>query len=252
MEQLPKNIKCVIFDLDGTLAGFENRVHAAYLAAFQEIGSKKVNTWTLKDTRAQNGRAPDAIFKDEEIWGRWEYVGICNTYSHFLGDEAKKAFYKAYNAQPETHPELCSSGLYEGAVEAITAAQKSGARVVLLGAKTESILKKEAEVLGIASYFDALQGATGDEKTDKPAAGAFDRAVEGLNITDKKQVVYVGDNPKKDPAFAKSWGATSVIVQPEQDKTALKSLAHAFETTYPVSRQTNLSGPRLDNTRTKV
>lgn len=251
--QLPKTVKCVIFDLDGTLADFEDRVHSAYLAAFKGIGSEKANTWRVEDTRGQNGRNPDDIWNDSGIWG-FNYFRdrYGETQPIPRGQTAKKLFYQAYEALPSTNPEVCKNCLFKGATEAINAARMEGVRVVLLAAKTEHLLKEEAKALGIDSLFDAIYGATDDTLMNKPNAGALDRAVQGLDIKDRTQVIHIGDNLLKDTVFAKTWGATSVIVQPKEDKMALYALANSFETTYPIGRQMNFSGLSIDNSHTNV
>lgn len=209
---LPRALKCIVFDWDGTLVSAKMMVHQAYLAAFQAIGSDKAVTWREEDTQAQNGQSPNSIFANTEIWGD-------------KGAEARVTFYETYEKLQKTHPHLLK--LYDGAEELLSVFKKQypTARLVLLGAKTEALLQDEVDTMKLSNSFDLVLGATGNPMTDKPAAGAFNRATEGLNIIDKtSEVMYIGDNPKMDPAFAHSWGATPIIVQPGVNKNALKEL----------------------------
>lgn len=128
--------------------------------------------------------------------------------------------------------------VYEGARDLVSFFRKQkGVKVVLLGAKSEGLLKREVEQAGFDGLFDAVLGNTGNPITDKPNKGAFDRATQGIDIIDKKKdVLYIGDNAINDTKFADSWGADSCIVQPKKSKTALRALLASFEQTHAVFR----------------
>ena len=225
--KIHSDLKCIILDWDGTLVSCENLVHAAYVLTFEAIKSNKAKTWQLSDTHNQNGKSRQQIFNDTSIWGD-------------KTQEAEKIFYEIYpllNAGHETlvnmyellrHEKLKPLTVFDGAKEFLKTlyTQRSNARIVLLGAKNETLLKREVEQVGLTRYFDKILGNTGNITTDKPSAGAFARAVEGLFISSKsKQVLYIGDNEQKDKSFAQSWGSDCLIIQPKNNPQILLDLA---------------------------
>ena len=232
-------LKCIIFDWDGTLVGCEQLVHAAYVLTLDKLGDKKATSWTPEDTHAQNGKARAEIFSNADIWGE-------------KGAKAQEIFYQIYPRLQQGDEELvgkyeCISGtklnpltVYDSAREVVLSIKKlfPQTRIVLLGAKSEELLKKEVLESGFDGLFDMILGNTGNPITDKPSKGAFDRAVQGLDIFDKKgEVLYIGDNPINDTAFAHFWGADIKIVQPKKDKIALYMLYIEFERTHSICRQ---------------
>ena len=236
MKQMPK---CVIFDWDGTLVGCEQLVHATYVLTLDRLGDEKARTWTEKNTHAQNGKTRAEIFSNTDIWGE-------------KGAEAQEIFYQIYPRLQNSDTELTKlfehiSGtaltpltVYDGAKEVISFWKKQkSVKVILLGAKSEELLKTEVEQAGFNELFDAVLGNTGNPITDKPNAGAFDRAVQGMHLVDKKKdVLYIGDNIVNDTKFADSWGANVRIVQPKKNKIALRQLLADFEQLYAVYCQT--------------
>ncbi len=232
MTQMPK---CIIFDWDGTLVGCEQLVHAAYVLTLDRLGDKKALTWTEENTHAQNGKNRSEIFSNTDIWGE-------------KGAEAQEIFYQIYPRLQNGDTELTKlferiSGtvltpltVYDGAKEVVSFWKKNKAvKVILLGAKSEGLLKKEVEQTGFDGMFDAVLGNTGNPITDKPNAGAFDRATRGMDIVDKKKdVLYIGDNIINDIKFADSWGADICLVQPKKNKVALRELLANFEQIYAV------------------
>lgn len=249
MKQAPK---CIIFDWDGTLVGCEQLVHAAYVLTLDKLGDKKASAWTPEDTHAQNGKVRAEIFSNTAIWGE-------------KGAEAQEIFYQLYPRLQQGDAELVSrferiSGtkltpltVYEGAKEIVSALkmQMPQTRIVLLGAKSEQLLKKEVLESGFDGLFDMVLGNTGNPITDKPNKGAFDRAVQGLDIADKaSDVLYIGDNPKNDGAFANSWGADIKIVQPKKEPMALYALKAELEQTYPICCQNHISSNALIKEKT--
>ena len=244
MKQAPK---CIIFDWDGTLVGCEQLVHATYVLTLDKLGDKKASTWMPEDTHAQNGKARAEIFSNVDIWGE-------------KGAEAQEIFYQIYPRLQQGDKELvgkyeCISNtklnpltVYDSAKEVVEVIKKQlpQTRIVLLGAKSEDLLKKEVLESGFEGLFDAVLGNTGNPITDKPNKGAFDRAVQGLSITDKTaDVLYIGDNPENDTAFADSWGAGIKIIQPKKDKTALYVLRAEFERACPICHKDNVLGVSL-------
>lgn len=238
MRTLPK---CIIFDWDGTLVGCEQLVHAAYVLTLEKLGDSKAKTWQETDTHTQNGKTRSEIFSNAEIWGE-------------NGAKAQEIFYQIYPRLQQEDRKLIQhfeqiSGktlkpliVYENAKEVLLTLKKRlpHTRLVLLGAKSEDLLKKEVSQTGFEGLFDFVLGNTGNPITDKPNKGAFDRAVQGLNISDKAlEVLYIGDNPKKDTSFARSWGASIKIVEPKKDKTALQTLNAEFEQSYPILHRKN-------------
>ncbi len=196
---LPHSLKSIVFDWDGTLVTAEPMVHEAYIATFNSLQDNR--NWTLADTHALNGEDPNKIFANEALWGE-------------NGDKARELFYAHYHRLKEERPELFE--LKEGAVELLKFLKETypNVKIVLLAAKTESILVDEVTKQGLSGYFDAIIGKT-DEGPNKPDKKVFDRAMKQINveiIDPQLEVLHIADNPQKDEAFARDYGAASIIV----------------------------------------
>lgn len=243
-----KTPKCIIFDWDGTLVSCEQLVHAAYVLTLDKLGDAKASSWTQEDTHTQNGKTRAEIFSNTNIWGE-------------KGTEAQDIFYQIYPRLQQGDKELIQTferisqtpliplTIYEGAKELISTLKQraTSTRVVLLGAKSQDLLEKEVKQTGFDGLFDAILGNIGNPITDKPNKGAFDRATQGMDIINKTtDVLYIGDNPQNDTAFARSWGAGIRIVQPKKDKMALRFLLSELEQMYALCANNNI---RFENTQ---
>lgn len=198
----------IVMDWDGTLVTAEPMVHAAYVCTFKSLKSNV--KWNKADTHARNGEDPNRIFSDVSLWGA-------------QGEKARTLFYAHYRKLAARRPDLLQ--LKEGTEEFLQYLKQSfpDVKLVLLAAKTQSILADEARKFNLHGYFDAIVGKT-DTGPNKPDVKVFDRIADelGISVTDvHREVMHIGDNPQKDEAFARSYGAMSVIVN---EKEAVKDL----------------------------
>lgn len=207
-QTFPKKLKMIVMDWDGTLVTAEPMVHEAYLSTFKSL--KDERQWTISDTHARNGEDPNRIFSDVSLWGN-------------QGEKARTIFYTHYRRLAATRPDLLQ--LKEGTEEFLPFLKQSfqDVKLVLLAAKTQSILVEEARKFNLHGYFDAIVGKI-EDGPNKPDIKVFDRIANQLGLaitTPLQEVMHIGDNPQKDEAFARAYGAMSVIVN---EKGSIKDL----------------------------
>ncbi len=205
---LPKSLETIVFDWDGTLVTAEPMVHEAYVATFKSLGDNR--TWTPADTHARNGEDPNKIFADKTLWGE-------------NGTQARDLFYAHYKRLQAERSDLFK--VKEGAVELLDFIQETYPKVklVLLAAKTEEIMVEEVARFGLSDRFDAIVGKT-SEGPNKPDKAVFDRAMKLIDVdvtNPTTEVLHIGDNPQKDEAFARDYGAASIVVH---ESCAIKDL----------------------------
>ena len=235
-----KKLKMIVMDWDGTLVTAEPMVHEAYLSTFKSL--KDERQWTISDTHARNGEDPNRIFSDVSLWGN-------------QGEKARAVFYTHYRRLAATRPDLLQ--LKEGTEEFLPFLKQSfqDVKLVLLAAKTQSILVEEARKFNLHGYFDAIVGKI-EDGPNKPDIKVFDRIANqlGLAITNPRQeVMHIGDNPEKDEAFARSYGAMSVIVNDKCGFKNLHQLRQEIESVKVLSHACfkNISRDSNDSTRFK-
>lgn len=207
-QTFPRKLKMIVMDWDGTLVTAEPMVHAAYVCTFKSLKSNM--KWSRADTHARNGEDPNRIFSDESLWGN-------------QGEKARAIFYAHYRKLAARRPDLLQ--LKEGTEAFLQFLKQSfpDVKLVLLAAKTQSILAEETRKFNLNGYFDAIVGKT-DEGPNKPDIKVFGRILGelGITVTDVcQEVMHIGDNPQKDEAFARAYGAMSVIVN---EKGSIKDL----------------------------
>ncbi len=169
--ELKKEIRGVLFDLDGTLVNSFQAIEASYRYAFSRLGR---NASGLIEVMRGTGRdlreilllhlgSPDV---DEGV--------------RLFREHYKKVFLKKSYPMPGSHPllkELENSGLSLGVV---TNKRGNYARELLAH-------------FGMARYFKVILGAE-DGFAPKPAPDMLSAAIESLRVS-PSQVVYVGDSP---------------------------------------------------------
>lgn len=209
--QLSQKTLAIVCDWDGTLVDGEKMVTAAYNAMLERMGDARAGYWTDADTRDQNGRNPDDIWNDTSLWFN-------------EGAAYRRTFYQEYESLQEKHPELLT--VKEGAKELLNMLRETypQARLILLAAKGEDRLIREAQVKGFEDQFDFILGSRDGASDNKPKIEAFDRAVQGLTIKDRvAEVFHIGDNPKVDTTFPQQWGASYTVID-KSDPMALVKL----------------------------
>jgi len=99
---------------------------------------------------------------------------------------------------------------YEGVEEMLAALKAAGKRIVLATSKPEYFAFQILEHFHLDGYFDFKAGASMDESRNKKGQ-VIAYALESLGITDKAQVVMVGDR-EQDVQGAKENGLDSIGV----------------------------------------
>jgi len=182
--------RVLLFDWDNTLVDSWPCIHEAMNTTLLTMGHAP---WTLAETKARVGlsmrEAFPLLFKD-----RWE--------------EAREVFYARFRA---IHLEtLCET---PGAIATVRALAGRGIRLAVVSNKAGPFLRREAEVLGVGTLFDALIGA-GDAPRDKPAPDPGLMALAPSGVTPGPWVWFVGDTAV-DLECAAALGCPGVLVRPE-------------------------------------
>ena len=168
-ERLPEP-KAIIFDWDNTLVDSWPIIYNALVETFEYMGSKP---WSLDETKERVGKSMRDQFPD--LFGeRWE--------------EAGKIYHKSYK---DRH--LRDLITFPQAQELLEFLHSKDLYLAVVSNKQGSVLRTEAEHIGLASYFDKLVGAT-DAERDKPHPDPVLLALKGSGIEAGKHVWFIGDS----------------------------------------------------------
>jgi phosphoglycolate phosphatase len=180
-------MKCVVFDLDGTLADTSADLLAAANASFRELGYGDLLGPQDALTAFHGGRA----------MLRLGFSRLGNV-DESLVDAGYPRLLAAYGAAIDVH-----TVLYPGAIDAVEALKSAGFAVSICTNKPEALAQDLTRRLGIRDLFDALIGAD-TLPTRKPDAAPYIAAVElaggrvsqsmliGDTETDRKTGLAVG------------------------------------------------------------
>ena len=126
----------------------------------------------------------------------------------FSEDEAIKAVaqYRVYYKDKE----IFENKVYEGFEDVLKVLKKKGKKVLVATSKPELFARRIMDYFHLTQYFDYVAGAGMDERNGSKAA-VIEHAFEECNITDKSQVLMVGDR-KYDVNGAKKMGVDSMGV----------------------------------------
>ncbi len=154
-------MRCVVFDLDGTLADTSEDLLAAANAVFRDLGHGDMLHAGDTLTAFLGGRAMLRLG-----FGR---LGI---HDKSLEDKHYPTLLAAYADGIDTH-----TTLYPGAIEAVTALRQAGYATAICTNKPEGLAVELVRRLGITDLFGALVGAD-TLPTRKPDAAPYVAAVE--------------------------------------------------------------------------
>ncbi len=158
--------KVILWDWDNTLADTFGAIFAAQNDMRAHYG---LPAWTKEESKhAMNTSGRNLIAS---------IVGAENA------AEARQIFLKAY----ATH--AAEIELKPGAVDVLKKAKEAGFICVLASNKAGTILRNEAEAMGVTALFDKIIGAE-DTDNDKPSKSFTDAALSGWNAG---SIVSVGD-----------------------------------------------------------
>jgi phosphoglycolate phosphatase len=161
--------KAVIFDWDNTLVNTWPLIHNALHKTFNKYG---LTPWTLEETKERVAHSLRDSFP--VLFGeQWETAG-----------KDYQAFY-----QRDHLTKLESLPLSEDVLRFLKA---KNVYLAVVSNKKGHNLRKEAEHIGWAKYFDKLVGSD-DAANDKPHRDPVDLALEGSGIQAGDDVWFVGD-----------------------------------------------------------
>lgn len=109
--------------------------------------------------------------------------------------------------------------LVEGARKVLGSLRERGIHVGLITDSDNDYLKAHLEALGLLEYFDSI--TTSEEAGFyKPHPRVFQLALKKAGV-EGDEAIYVGDNPSKDCAGARSVDMTSILYDPAGSKREL-------------------------------
>ena len=186
--------RCVVFDLDGTLADTSGDLLAAANACFAAMGHGAVLDGRDVLVAFQGGRAMLRV-GFERLGLQWSEADIDAHYPVLLA---------GYAGAIDTHTRL-----YPGAVRAVQALLDAGYATAICTNKPEGLADILLHRLGIRGMFGALVGAD-TLATRKPDAAPYQAAVERAG-GDVAKSMLIGDT-ETDRATARAAGVPVVLV----------------------------------------
>ncbi len=167
----------ILWDWDNTLVDTFGAIFAA-----QNETRKHYNMplWTPEESKMAMNTSGRNLIKD--VFGAERAT------------EARAIYLKAYAMH------AADLKLKEGALEILKFGKTAGFIQILASNKAGSILRNEAETLGVSQYFDRLIGAE-DTDSDKPSKTFTDSAIQGFDV---KKIISIGDG-KSDIQMARNY-----------------------------------------------
>lgn len=170
-----KNVKAVIFDIDGTLID-SNEAHAeTFVKAFDKYGK----TVRFEDVQCLIGMGADDILEkylsDEEI----------EKFGEDLKEYRKNIYLKEYLPKLKTFPKLR---------ELFEKIKSDGKKIALATSASEEELEKYHKKLNLSDLYEEETNAD-DAEEAKPEPDIFQAALKKLKNVNKHEAVVIGDTP---------------------------------------------------------
>jgi phosphoglycolate phosphatase len=198
--------RCVIFDLDGTLADTSGDLLAAANACFDGMGITE---------RLDPARDAGVALRGGK---RMLSVGLerAGRYSEKLVEEWYQPLLDFYGAALDKH-----TVLYPGAVENVEALRRAGYALGVCTNKPEGLAEKLLTSLGVRDLFGSLIGAD-TLPTRKPDVAPYWAAVDGCGGT-REMSLLVGDSDT-DRKTAAAAGVPAILVTFAPEGQAVRAL----------------------------
>lgn len=167
-----KQYRTIFFDLDGTLTDSGPGILNSVRYALQRLGCP---------------------VPGPEVLNRFIGPPLLDSFRTYcgLGEEAARRgtqYYREYFRDKG----IFENSVYEGIPALLADLRAAGKTVAVATSKPEEFARRILEHFGLIGYFDYVAGATMDEtRLTKSAVLAY--ALEAMGITDKADVVMVGD-----------------------------------------------------------
>ncbi|MFW5651251.1 MAG: HAD family hydrolase [Acetivibrio ethanolgignens] len=162
----------LFFDLDGTLTDSSEGITKGVMYSLAKFGIQEERMEELLKFIGPPLR--DSFMK---------YYG-------FSEEEAKKAviYYREYYQNTG----LFENKVYPGMEDVLIALKQAGKKLVVATSKPEEYARRILERFGLYDYFDYIAGAGMDGSRTKKAE-VIEYALESCDITDKEEVLMIGD-----------------------------------------------------------
>ena len=181
--------KTIFFDLDGTITDSAPGIMNSIKYALEKI---------IFDAF---GRATPKLYRTAL---RGQFCKVCG-----LADEESARMVEDYREYYRDKG-IFENNVYDGVIEMLEKLRKKGFRLAIATSKPEMFAKQIADYFGFSKYFDFIGGACMNEsRTDKYEV--IEYVIESCNITDRNEVVMVGDR-SHDMIGAKKAGLHSIGV----------------------------------------
>ena len=175
MSKPGKEIKAVIFDIDGTLID-SNDAHAeSFVHAFQKYGK----TVPFVELKWLIGMGADKILK------KYLEAGEIADFGEDLTEYRKRIFLKDYLPDLKTFPKM------RALLEKLKA---DGKRLALASSASEEELEKYHELLKIDDLLDE-ETSSDDAAESKPDPDIFRAALRKLKNIERREALVIGDTP---------------------------------------------------------
>lgn len=163
-------IKCVLFDLDGTLIDSIPLIRESFRYASKKVlGRELTDELLLANVGKPLEKQMEIISKEKAR----ELVEAYREYNHLYHDEKVRC--------------------YPGIKTLLKELKRRNVKVGVVTSKSKYLAKRGLEVCGIDKYVDALVTAD-DVKTHKPSPEPIIKCLEELGCSTQK-AVFVGDSP---------------------------------------------------------
>jgi phosphoglycolate phosphatase len=198
----------VIFDWDDTIVDTWQVVRSAINTTLEAFGHAP---WGEDEARKRIGPPARVLFSGLFGEDKWQ--------------DADKIYIESYKANISAYIRL-----HDGARETLEMLKAAGIPMAVVSTKRGPLLRTEAVQLGLDTYFSRLVGA-GDAPADKPDAQSVHFALQDINISGSKAVLFIGDSVT-DMMTAENAGCIGILIEtkpPAESALAAHPPAHRFK-----------------------
>lgn len=185
-------IKCVIFDLDGTLVNTITDLGRACDFLLKNSGFE--TKWTVEDYKAFVGNGAKLL--------------VDRAFSGILSKEQLEEQYSAFKMKYD-EIKMENAYVYDGMREIVNTIKSNGIKTAVCTNKPNKAARGMVEALFGKDVFDAVLGAT-DDLPKKPDTAMADRILSMLNLS-ADECIWIGDS-SVDIESARNLGCKSIAV----------------------------------------
>ena len=178
----------ILFDFDGTVVNTGEGILKSLQYSFSEMGDVVPATDELK-----------------------RFIGppVYYSFTYFYGISEDKVYdYIAKYRERYKREGIYECALYGNMLPLLQSLKSSGVKLGIASSKPEHLIFDVADYLDITKYFDVIVGVKSDASKHSSKTGLINEAMEKLGVSDKSQVLMVGDR-HYDITGAKGAGVSS-------------------------------------------